>query len=154
VKKLMGLFLSLVLLSLIIAGCGKGADVHRILGLTPDKVVATFHDRAKNQKYEEAALYVAPASLAAIKGVSGFLKNDLGLSDVLNSNLLSVKVVASNGDFAVVMATLQDGVNSTRITVKAIGLEKINGEWYIVDNNTIFRDAKYKTLLNLLNGIL
>jgi hypothetical protein len=62
--------------------------------------------------------------------------------------------VASNGDFAVVMATLQDGVNSTRITVKAIGLEKINGEWYIVDNNTIFRDAKYKTLLNLLNGIL
>jgi predicted small lipoprotein YifL len=154
VKKVMGLFLILVLFALVIAGCGKGPDLHRIPGLTPDKVVATFHDLAKNQKYAEAALYVSPTSLASIKGVSSFLKNDLGLSDALNSNLLSVKVIGSSGDFAAVLATFQDGVNSTKFTMKAIGLEKINGEWYIVDNNTIYQNAKYKILQNLLSGIL
>lgn len=155
-RRIVCLFLVLAALAGLIAGCGGGGgtSVHRITGLTPEKVVATFHNSAKSQKYTEAALYVAPTSLASVKGVTNFLKNDLGLSDVLSSNLLSAKLVGEKGDFAVVLATLQDGVNSTKISVKAVGMEKINGEWYIVDSNTIFRDAKYKLLQDLISNVL
>lgn len=154
-RRIGSLFLVLALLAGLIAGCGGGgSNVQRITGLTPEKVVATFHDRVKSQQYEEAALYVSPTSLAAIKGISNFLKDDLGLSDALNSNLLSVKLMGETGDFAAILATFQDGVNSTKISVKAIGLEKINGEWYIVDSNTILQNAKYKLLQDLINNVL
>lgn len=153
-RKLVALVLGLLLLSGLIAGCGGGNGVHRITGLSPDKVVATFHERAKAQKLEEAALYISPTSLTAIRGVGGFLKNDLGLSDVLSSNLLMVKLIAQTGDFAVVVATLQDGVNSANVTIKPVGLERIDGEWYIVDTATAYRDAKYKLLQNLLASVL
>ncbi len=154
-RKIWGLFLVLATVMALIAGCGGGGtSVHRITGLTPEKVVATFHDRAKDQNFAEAALYVSPTSLTAIKGVGNFLRNDFGLSDVVGSNLLSVKKIGENGDYAVVMATLQDGLNSAKISVKTIGLEKINGEWYIVDNDTVFRDAKYKLLQDLISSVL
>jgi len=155
VRKIVGLCLGLILLAGIMAGCGgNGTTLHRVKGLAPEKVVSTFYERAKSQELEEAALYIAPTSLTAISGVGGFLKNDLGLSDVLSSNLLMAKPIAEQGGFAVVLATLQDGLNSTRITVKAVGLEKIDGEWYIVDTNTAYRDAKYKALVSLLENIL
>jgi hypothetical protein len=86
--------------------------------------------------------------------VGNFLTKDLGLTDVVGSNLLSVKLLGKSGDFAVVTATLQDGLNSTKISVKTIGLEKIDGEWYIVDSNTIFQDAKYRLLQDLINDVL
>lgn len=154
-RKILSLVAVLIVFAGLIAGCGGGgADLHRITGLTPEKVVTTFHERAKSQNFDEAALYVSPTSLAAVKGVGNFLKNDLGLTDALHSNILAAKVVGQSGDFAVVMTTLQDGVNSTKVSVKAVGLEKINGEWYIVDNNTVFRDAKYKLLQDLIDNVL
>jgi hypothetical protein len=145
-----------MLLTGIIAGCGggDGAKLHRVKGLAPDKVVATFYERAKNQKLEEAALYIAPTSLKELQGVGGFLKNDLELSEIQSSNLLMAKPVAEQGGFAVVLATLQDGINSTKITVKAVGLEKIDGEWYIVDFKTAYKYAKYEALESLLKNIL
>lgn len=156
-RKIWGLTLILIMLAGLIAGCGGGGGgtkAQRITGLTPEKVVVTFHERAKNQKYEEASLYVSLTSLEAIKGVGNFLRHDLGLSDVLTSNLLSAKLMGEKGDYAVVLATFQDGTNSTKISVKPIGMEKVKGEWYIVDNKTIFQNAKYRLLQDLIDDVL
>ena len=153
-RKIMMLCLILALMAGIIAGCGGGGKgLHRLTGLTPEQVVTTFQDLAKQQKYAEAALYVSPVSLTAVS-VSNFLKDDLGLSNVASSNLLSVRQLAQTGEFAVVLATLQNGVNTANISVKLIGLEKIKGEWYIVDNETIAREAKYRLLQDLISSVL
>jgi len=153
-RKLMMLCLTLALIAGLIAGCGGGGKgLHRLTGLSPEQVVTTFQDLAKHKKYAEAALYVSPVSLASVS-VSSFLKDDLGLSNVATSNLLSVKRLGQTGDFAVVLATLQDGVNTSNISVKVIGLEKIKGEWYIVDNDTIAQEAKYRLLQDLINKVL
>ncbi|HBS59741.1 MAG TPA: hypothetical protein DEA44_10780 [Firmicutes bacterium] len=153
-RKIIMLCLTLALTAGLIAGCGGGGKgMQRLTGLSPEQVVATFQDLAKHQKYTEAALYVSPVSLASLS-VSNFLKDDLGLSNVASSNLLSVRQLGQSGDFAVVLATLQDGVNTSNISVKVIGLERIKGEWYIVDNDTIAREAKYRLLQDLINNVL
>jgi hypothetical protein len=66
---------------------------------------------------------------------------------------LSVKKVAQQGSFAVVIATLQPDPNNFQLIVKPVGLEKINGEWYIVDTSKAMTDAKYQILVQLLAGL-
>lgn len=137
------LFSALVLVFFFtLTGCG-GPGVARITGLSPDKVVQTFYDAAKSSKMNEAALYVASESRSAGTDELGSLQN---------MNLLSVRKVAEQGDYAVVIATLQQQ-NSINISVKPVGLEKKDGEWYIVDINSIYQNAKYSILASLLSKL-
>jgi hypothetical protein len=146
--------IGLIVLALLAAGCGGGgAGVQRIAGLTADGVVKTFFDSAKNGRLNEAALYVSPDSANDPHTVLKYLTGQSGLDELKNSNLLSIKKVAEQGDYSVVVATLQPEQNNLNITVKPIGLEKINGEWYIVDFDKIYQDAKYKVLQQLLSKI-
>jgi hypothetical protein len=39
------------------------------------------------------------------------------------------------------------------VTIKPVGLEKVNGEWYIVDFDQIYNDTKYKVLQQLMANI-
>ena len=75
-----------------------------------------------------------------------------GLGDLKDTNVAAVKVVAQAGNYAAVVVTLQQE-NTFKITVKPVGLEKISGEWYIVDNNQIYQSAKYSILAELLKKI-
>jgi hypothetical protein len=134
---------SLLLVLVVVAGCGGGSGGKRQAGLSPEEVVKTFFDAAKANNYSEAALYVAP-------GASN--KDELG-DITANANLLSVKKVAQQGDYAVIAATIQPEQNSLNVIFKTVGLEKINGEWYILDYNQIYQDAKYKVLQQLLQNI-
>lgn len=144
--------LSLLLFVLVIAGCGGGSDAKRLNGLAADEVVKTFFDSAKNSKVKEAGLYISPASSGDTKTVLKFLTGDSGLGQIKKSNLMSVKTAAQEGDYAVVVATLQEQ-DSFKFTVKPVGLEKIKGEWYIVDFDQIYTGAKYKVLQRLLENI-
>jgi len=147
------LVFSLLTILLVIAGCGGGgSSVQRVKGLTPDGVVKTFFTAAKNNKMTEASLYVSPASKSDAQTVLKFLTGQSGIEQIKKSNLFSVKLVAQQGDYAAVIATLQEQ-DSLKFTVKPIGLEKINGEWYIVDFDQIYNDAKYKVLQQLLSNI-
>lgn len=137
------LAVSMLLVLVVVAGCGGGSGGKRQAGLTPEEVVKTFFDAAKDKNYSKAALYVAP-------GASN--KDELG--DITpNSNLLSVRKVAQQGDFAVVSATIQPEQNSLNVTFKTVGLEKIDGEWYILDYDQIYQNAKYKLLQQLMEKI-
>lgn len=148
-KLIVALFL--VVIAFAAAGCG-GGGAQRILGLSADGVVQTFFDAAKAGNTNEATLYVSPSTLNDPSTVYQYLTGQNSLSSLKNANLLSLRKVAEQGNFAVVVATLQLQQNSLNVTVKPIGLEKINGEWYIVDNNQIYQDAKYHLLLQLLSN--
>lgn len=145
-------FLVITLISIIalMAGCGGPSD-QRILGLSAEQVVHTFYDSAKANRMNEASLYVSPTSIGNTQTVLKFVTGQTA-STIQNSNLLSVKQVVQAGNFAVVVATLQEQ-NSFNLTVKPVGLEKISGEWYIVDNDQIFTDLKYQALAQLMNNI-
>lgn len=154
-KKLLtlALFASLALLVLLAAGCGGGNGAQRITGLTADGVVKTFFDEAKAGHMDDAALYVSPSSTNDPRVVMKYLTGQSGLDDLKNANLLSLTKAAEQGNFAVVVATLQTQQNSLNITVKPVGLEKLNGEWYIVDFDKALQDAKYQALAQLLSKV-
>ncbi|MEG6586890.1 hypothetical protein [Dendrosporobacter sp. 1207_IL3150] len=143
---------SLLLIVVLVAGCGGGGSgAKRISGLSPDGVVKTFFNAAKSNNLNEAKLYVSPVSSGDVKTAIKFMTGS-GLTEIQKSNLASIKLAKQQGDFAVVVATLQEE-NSFRFTVKPIGLEKIDGEWYIVDFEQIYQNAKYKVLQQLLANI-
>lgn len=143
----------LMMIMVVTAGCGGGSEVKRPSGLSPEQVVHSFYDAAKGNRMNEAALYVSPTSVGDTQTVLKYVTGQSS-STIKDSNLLSVKLVAQQGNYAATVATLQSAQNSLSITIKPVGLEKINGEWYIVDYDQVFRDAKYQVLAQLLKGIL
>lgn len=146
------LVIATLLIVALTAGCGGGSGVQRPSGLAVDAVVKNFFDASKAGKLNEAALYVSPDSVNDTSVVIKYVTGQSELAELKNSNLLSIKKVAEQGDYAVVVATLQQ-TNSFKVTVKPVGLTKINGEWYIVDFETIYQNAKYKVLQQLLSNI-
>ena len=69
-----------------------------------------------------------------------------------NSNILAVTEVTRQDNYAVMAVTMQEQ-DSLKITIKPVGLEKIGGEWYIVDMDQVYAGAKYKVLLQLLGNM-
>lgn len=146
-------FLTILAVALLAAGCGGGGGAQRITGLSPDGVVKTFFEAAKGDRLNEAGLYVAPSSASDPRVVIKYLTGQSGLNDLKNANLLSISKPVVQGDYAALMATLQTEQNSLKFVLRPVGLEKINGEWYIVDFDKIYQDAKYKALQQLLSKI-
>ena len=147
------LAMSLLLVVLLIAGCGgSGSGLQRIAGLTPEGTVKTFFDAAKNNRMEEASLYVSAASKNNIQTVLKFMTGQTGIEQIKNSNIVSNKEIAQQSNYAAVVVTVQEQ-NSFKMTIKPVGLEKVNGEWYIIDFDQIYTDAKYKVLQQLLANI-
>lgn len=148
------LAVSMLLVLIVVAGCGgSGSNAQRITGLSADGVVKTFFNSAKSGNMNEAALYVSADSRNNSQTVLKFMTGQSGLSEIREANLLSVKKVAEKGDYAVVVTTFQDEPGSLKVTIKPVGLVKTNGEWYIVDKDQIYSDAKYKILQQLLANI-
>lgn len=144
--------LTLLMLTIIIGGCGS-SGVQRVAGLSTDGVVRTFVDLAKQNKLNEAALYVSPSSTADSTAVLNFMTGQDGLAAIKNATILSLNQVAQQGNYAVMLATLQQEPNSMKLIVKPVALEKIDNEWYIVDINKVYTDAKYSVLAQLLSKI-
>lgn len=142
----------LMMALLITAGCGGSSDLKRQANLSPEAVIQTFFNAAKGNHMNEAALYVSPTSVGDIQTVLKFVTGQSSAS-IKNANLLSVKIVAQQGNYAAALATLQTEQNSLTVIFKPVGLEKIDGEWYIVDYDQIFREAKYTILAQLLKSI-
>lgn len=143
----------LITVLIVTAGCGGGGTaVKRQAGLSPEEVVHSFFAAAKGNRMNEAALYVSPASISDTQTVLKFVTGQSSTT-IKNANLLSVKKVVQQGNYAATIATLQQGQDSVSIVIKPVGLEKVNGEWYIVDYDQAFRDAKYQVLAQLLKGL-
>ncbi len=142
----------LMMALLTTAGCGGGSDLKRQANLSPEAVIQTFFDAAKGNRMNEAALYVSPTSVGDTQTVLKFVTGQSSAT-IKNANLLSVKIVAQQGNYAAALATLQTEQNSLSVIFKPVGLEKIDGEWYIVDYDQIFREAKYNILAQLLKRI-
>jgi len=140
---------------MLVSGCGgsdSGTGVQRIAGLNTEDTVKTFFDAAKNNRMNEAGLYVSAASKTNAQTVLKFMTGQSGMDQIKNSNILSIKQLTQQGNYAVVVATIQEA-NSFKMTIKPIGLEKVNGEWYIIDFDQVYADAKYKVLQQLLSNI-
>jgi hypothetical protein len=153
IRKLTAVF-TLLIVVLLAAGCGGGGgSAPRITGLSADGVVKTFFDEAKSGRLNDAAQYVSPSTTNDPRVVIKYLTGKSGLDELKNANLLSLRKAAEQGDYAVVVATLQPEQNSLNVIVRPVGLEKLNGEWYIVDFDKIYQDAKYKLLQQLLSKI-
>ena len=101
---------------------------------------------------EEASLYVSAASKNNIQTVLKFMTGQTGIEQIKNSNIVSIKEIAQQSNYAAVVVTVQEQ-NSFKMTIKPVGLEKVNGEWYIIDFDQIYTDAKYKVLQQLLANI-
>lgn len=147
--------LALLIVVLLAAGCGGGGGqggAKRLTGLAADEVVQTFFNAAKSGNLNEAGLYVSPSTANDPRIVIKYLTGS-GLSEIKNANLLSLRKAAEQGNYAVVIATLQTAQNTTNIIIRPVGLEKVNGEWYIVDLDKIYQDAKYQVLQQLLSKI-
>ncbi len=144
---------TLLIVVLLAAGCGGGSGAKRITGLSADGVVKTFFEAAKSDRLNDAALYISPSTANDPRVVIKYLTGKSGLEDLKNANLLSLRKAAEQGDYAVVVATLQTEQNSFNVVIRPVGLEKINGEWYIVDFDKIYQDAKYKILQQLISKI-
>ena len=97
-------------------------------------------------------MYVSPASKNDPQTVLKYLTGQSELDLIKNSNLIAAKQVAAQGNYAVVLVTLQEQ-NTFKVVIRPLGLEKINGEWYIVDFNQIYNDTKYNILQSLLQNI-
>ncbi|EAX47657.1 hypothetical protein TcarDRAFT_1079 [Thermosinus carboxydivorans Nor1] len=146
--------MAILVMVALLAGCGGGGSAaKRLTGLAPDAVVQAFFDAAKNNRLNEAALYVTPDSRRDTRALIDFLSGQNGLAELKQANLVKVTKVAEQGNYAVVLATLQTEPNSFKLSVKPVGLEKIDGEWYIVDFNNIYENAKYQVLAQLLKNI-
>ena len=135
-------------LTLLLGGCS--GIVERERGLEPEAVVKTAFEAAKAQKMMRAVAYMAPETLTEASAVTKLLTG-LSVEDMKTANLLSVKKVSVRGNFAVVVATIHQE-NTLKISVKTIGLEKIEDEWYIIPMDRIVQDAKYRLLAELLIG--
>ncbi len=146
-------FLLTILAVLTVAGCGGSGGAKRITGLDPNGVVKTFFAAAKDNQLNEAGLYVSPSSRSSSGSTLKVIADQLGIANLSAANLLSTKQVAAQDNYAVVVATMQNAQDSMKVTVKPVGLEKIDGEWYIVDFDQIYNDAKYKVLQQLLANI-
>lgn len=146
------LAVSMLILVILVAGCGGSSGVKRIPGLSATETVTTFFDAAKNNRMSEASLYVSTASKNDPKTVLKFMTGQSGIEQIKNANIISIQQVAQQGDFAALVVTIQEQ-NSVKMSIKPIGLEKINGEWYIVDFDQIYNSAKYKVLQQLLANI-
>jgi PBP1b-binding outer membrane lipoprotein LpoB len=142
--------IAMVIMAVFIGGCSGSSE--RAYGLEPEAVVKTAFEAAKSGKVLEAAAYVAPSALtdgdtsSVSKMLTGF-----SLKELKTANLLSVKKVSTRGNFAVAVATIHQE-NTLKIGVKTLGLEKIEGEWYIIPTDRIVQDAKYRLLAELLVG--
>jgi hypothetical protein len=143
---------SMLVLVVLVAGCGGSSDVQRIPGLSATETVTTFFDAAKNNRMSEAGLYVSAASKSDSRTVLKFMTGQSGIEQIKNANIVSIKQVAQQGNYAAIVATIQEQ-NSLKMSIKPIGLEKVNGEWYIIDFDQIYNDAKYKVLQQLLANI-
>ena len=150
-KYLILLMLATFALSVVLGGCGGGKKGERVLGLAPEDVVKTAFNDAKQQNFRQAATYVSPDSLSDTKSVANLLSG-MSAKELKHTNLLSVKKVAQQGDFAAVIVTVQEE-DGFKINFQAVGLERINNEWYIVSNDQILKNAKYKVLAKLLVNI-
>lgn len=146
--------MSMLLVVLLIAGCGGGNEsgLQRIMGLNTEDTVRTFFEAAKNNRMNEASLYVSAASKSNAQTVLNFMTGQAGIEQIKRSNILSIKQITQQGNYAAVVVTIQES-NSFKITIKPVGLEKVNGEWYIVDADQIYTDAKYKILQQLLANL-
>jgi hypothetical protein len=142
----------LMLALLVTAGCGGGSGLKRQANLSPEGVIKTFFDAAKHNRMSEAALYVSPASAEDMQTVLKYVTGQSSAT-IKKSNLLSVKIVAQQGNYAAALATLQTEENTLSVVFKPVGLEKIDDEWYIVDSDQIFHEAKYRVLAQLISGI-
>jgi len=146
------LAMSLLIVVLLIAGCnGAKPEGPRVAGLTAESTVKSFFDAAKNDHINEASLYVSPLSKSDPQTVIKFMTGQMGVEQIKNFDIVSIKQVAEKGNYSAVVATIQDQ-NSFKI-VKPIGLEKIKGQWYIVDVDQIYTNSKYKVLQGLLGNI-
>jgi len=133
----------MVLVSMfLLAGCDGGAGAPRITGLAPEAVVKTVFNEVQADHMNDAKEYLAPNTTG---------DND-SLRTMRDSNLINAKTVANQGGFAVVMATVMQQ-NTNNISVKPVGLEKINGEWCILDVNNIYNNTKYAVLAKLLGNL-
>ncbi|MCE5286525.1 MAG: hypothetical protein LLG02_11860 [Pelosinus sp.] len=151
-KKMARLVMMVSLFAFVVtlAGCsGGGQTVQRIAGLSPEDVVKTFVDAAKNNRLSEAALYVAATSKSNPQTVLKYVTGQTDVQQLKDANLLLVKQVVVQGDYAVVAV----GLKADSYQVKAVGLEKVAGEWYIVDFDQILNNAKYNILRGLLSNI-
>lgn len=144
--------LSLLVIVLLVAGCGGSSGLQRIAGLSAEDTVKTFFEAAKNNHMDEAGLYVSAASKSDPQTVLKFMTGQSGVEQIKNSNILSIKQVAQQGNYTAIVVTTQEQ-NSFKISIKPVGLEKINGEWYIIDFDQIYKDAKYTILQQLLANI-
>jgi len=146
------LAISLLMVVLLIAGCGGSeSGGQRTDGLTTEATVKAFFEAAKNDRMNEAAMYVSSDSKSDPQTVLKFMTGQTGVEQIKNSNIFSVKQVAQQGNYAAVVVTMQD--QNTYKVIKPVGLEKINGQWYIVDVDQIYTNAKYKVLQQLLGNI-
>ena len=135
--------IAMVLVSMfLLAGCDGGAGAPRITGLAPEAVVRTVFNEVQADHMNDAKEYLAPNTTG---------DND-SLRTMKNSNLINAKTVANQGGFAVVLATVTQQ-NTSNISVKPVGLEKINGEWCILDINNIYNNTKYAVLERLLGNL-
>jgi hypothetical protein len=146
------LAVSMLLLLIVVAGCGGSSGGKRVSGLSATETVTTFFNAAKNNHMAEAGLYVSSASKNDSKTVLKFMTGQSGIQDIKNANIVSIQQVAQQDNYSAVVVTIQEQ-NSFKMSVKPVGLEKIDGEWYIVDFDQIYHDAKYKILLQLLSNI-
>lgn len=137
-----------LLLSVMLSGCSGTAE--RKYGLRPEEVVKVAFESARDKKFNQAAAYIAPNALKD-KDANQLAQLLTGLSakDLSSSNLLSVKPVSQQGRFAAVIATFHQE-NTLKVSMKAVGLEEIEGEWYIVPNDRIVTNAKYRLLAELM----
>lgn len=145
---------SILMVMLLIAGCGGSSNsgIQRLTGLNTVDTVKTFFDAAKNNRMDEASLYVSAASTTNPQTVLKFMTGQSGMDQIKNSNIVSIKQITQQGNYAVVVVTIQE-VNSFKMTIKPIGLEKVNNEWYIIAFDQIYADAKYKVLQQLLSNL-
>jgi hypothetical protein len=142
---------AIVIMALFVGGCSGTAE--RVRGLEPEAVVKTAFEAAKSKKIMQAAAYVAPGTLTDVDAATiTKLLTGFGVDDIKTANLLSVKKVSARGDFAVVVATIHQE-DTLKISVKTIGLEKIEDEWYIIPMDRIVQDTKYRLLAELLGGV-
>lgn len=133
----------MVLVSMfVLAGCDGSTGAPRITGLAPEAVVRTVFSEVQADHMSDAKEYLAPDTTG----------DNSSLQTMRNSNLINAKTVANQGGFAVVMATTMQQ-NTSNISVKPVGLEKINGEWCILDVNNIFNNTKYAVLQRLLGNM-